>query len=339
MVRVFLAAAFTTVTLLHAGAGVPDGTWKWSSTMGDRTINSTLRLDSDGDKVSGTYRDENIEKDVVDGSVQGDELNFKINVDFNGQPVSIQFRGSVADNEINGIVQFHVDGQQQGEDFPWNPKRHVGSEEVVGEWNFRYTAPDGVEYTPALTVTDDDPLTAKIGIGGETVDVESISLEDHTLKFSYTVPYQGSDLDITCTCHPKGHKLTGMLAYDLDGQTGEFEIGATRKHLSAAQKKLLGSWKFDVTGDDGIERHPILKLSEKAGELQVSLADGDETFDLRDIRHDDGEIRFAFTRDHDGVGVDIEWSCKPDGDGMTGSLEYDAQGNTGEIEFTGKRVE
>ncbi len=338
MLRSLSIATLLYSLTLYAQAEVADGTWKWSSNMGDQTIDSTLYLTANGTTLEGRYEDQNIQQEIENGKVDGNEISFQIPVEFNGQSILVNFQGTLKEEGIDGTVHFEVDGVQQGEDYPWEPKRHVGAEEVVGTWNFRYTAPDGVEYTPALVVSEmNGKLSGEITGDSGTIKVESLRIDDGNLTFGYSIPYQGSDLELNYNCQPRGHKMSGTLEYEVDGNRGEFEVEATRKQLPSELRKLLGTWEFVVTGDDGLERRPVMTLSEKDGELSVSLADEGETFDLKNLTFANGQLSFGFSRSHDGMNVDVEWTCKPDGDDMKGSLEYNADGNFGEIPFTGKR--
>lgn len=326
-------------------AQTPDGTWKWSSELGDQTINSTLHLQSDGDKLTGTYKNDTLETAVEEGTYKDGKVKFEINVAMdNGNQLRVPFEGEVNEETIEGEGKFFVGGEQQGDTFPWTANRHVGNAEVVGTWQFDFTSPDGVTRRPKLVVTEKGGqlsgymVSAEDSNDEEAITVDNLRVEDNTLSFEMIVQLNG-DLNLKYICHPRGHQITGKLRFrNENGNEGEFDIAATREHLSPEAKKLVGKWVFVMTGDDGVERKPILTVQDDGGKLDVQLVDDGNEFELNNVELKDGQLSFDFVNDHDGVGVELEWTSKLVGDDeMEGTLAYNVNGNTGEIGIKGER--
>jgi len=114
--------------LVVLGLGTPvlaadaTGTWKWTVERGGNTIEQTLKLKQDGDKLTGTMvgRDGN-ETAIEDAKVSGDTVTFKVTREFNGNKFVINYMGKVEGDTITGETKFSRDGDTQTRE--WKAKR------------------------------------------------------------------------------------------------------------------------------------------------------------------------------------------------------------------------
>jgi hypothetical protein len=91
------------LTLL--GADVT-GTWNFSVDTGQGTGNPTFTFKQDGEKLTGKYSGIFGSADVS-GTVKGDAIEFKLNVEYEGQKGEIVYTGSVVSaTEMKGKVVF-----------------------------------------------------------------------------------------------------------------------------------------------------------------------------------------------------------------------------------------
>jgi hypothetical protein len=104
------------------GAEDPSGTWKWSATFGNNTIESTLKLKQEGDKLTGVYVGRNnMESPIEDGTFKDNVVSFKVVREFNGNKFTMKYSGTVSGDTIKGKTEFDRDGQAQSRD--WEAKR------------------------------------------------------------------------------------------------------------------------------------------------------------------------------------------------------------------------
>jgi hypothetical protein len=104
-----------------------DGNWTWS-TPGrnggpDRTM--TLKLKTEGDKVTGTLvapgrNGTTNETKIEDGKLKGDQLSFTVTREFNGNKIVSKYSGKVGET-IKGKIETERDGETQSRD--WEAKR------------------------------------------------------------------------------------------------------------------------------------------------------------------------------------------------------------------------
>src|SRR3954468_12907211 len=81
----WFAAALGLAVVLGVGGTAPaadaTGTWKWSVERNGNTIETTLKLKQDGEKLTGTInsgRQGGSDTEIEDGKVKGDAVSFKV---------------------------------------------------------------------------------------------------------------------------------------------------------------------------------------------------------------------------------------------------------------------
>jgi hypothetical protein len=93
-----LVSAFLMASALF-GADVT-GTWTASFDTQVGVQNYTYTFKADGAKLTGTAKSMNGETQIQEGSVKGDEISFIENLDFQGMPLRIEYKGKLAGDEI-----------------------------------------------------------------------------------------------------------------------------------------------------------------------------------------------------------------------------------------------
>jgi hypothetical protein len=116
-------ALLITMTATTRAADV-NGTWTWSTpARGNRPERtSTLKLKTDGDKLTGTINGRQEDIKISDGKVTGDEISFKVSrASNNGNTFTQKYTGKVSGDTIKGKVAFERNGEEQTRD--WEAKR------------------------------------------------------------------------------------------------------------------------------------------------------------------------------------------------------------------------
>jgi hypothetical protein len=92
--------------MLIAGLAVPalaadiDGQWKatFDTQIGEQHYTYTLK--ADGEKLTGTAKNDRGSTDISGGTIKGDTITFVENLDFNGNPLVITYTGKISGDEI-----------------------------------------------------------------------------------------------------------------------------------------------------------------------------------------------------------------------------------------------
>jgi hypothetical protein len=89
------------------------GTWKWTVEFGGETMDRSVKLKQEGEKLTGTYvgRD-GAEAPIEDGKVTGDKISFKVTRDFGGNKVVLTYSGKLTGDTIKGETKFERDGDE-----------------------------------------------------------------------------------------------------------------------------------------------------------------------------------------------------------------------------------
>jgi len=116
-----MVLAFVGLVNATRAADDANGTWKWSSTFNNNTVESTLKLKQEGEKLTGTYIGRgNTESPVEEGTIKDNMVNFKVVREFNGNKFTMKYSGTLSGDTIKGKISF--DGNQI-EPRDWEAKR------------------------------------------------------------------------------------------------------------------------------------------------------------------------------------------------------------------------
>jgi len=106
MLRKLLFFAATALAMLAPGLVAPllgadiTGTWTASFDTQVGVQNYTYTFKVDGNKLTGTAKSDNGTVQITDGTVNGDDVSFVENLDFQGMSLRIVYKGKVAGDEI-----------------------------------------------------------------------------------------------------------------------------------------------------------------------------------------------------------------------------------------------
>jgi hypothetical protein len=124
------ALALGAITTLQAEDKKADanGTWTWSTPGrdGGEARKSTMKLKTEGDKVTGTISTPGREgaareTAITNGKIKGDEISFEVTREFQGNKVTAKYTGKIAGDTITGKMSTERDGNTRDRD--WEAKR------------------------------------------------------------------------------------------------------------------------------------------------------------------------------------------------------------------------
>ena len=205
------------------------GTWKLVAMMDGQEIPATLKIaeGEDGELTATFIGADGTEAKVGEIQLDGSELTGNVEVDFQGLPLKLDFRGVVVDDQLTGSLTYDLEGQigeldLTGEMQKLNP---------VGKWEFTVVTDDGQELVSTIAIAEEDgklvgTFTAMDGSEGE---VKEIAVSGSQLATTVEIDFEGTPLKATFEGDVEGDKIAGVVNYDLGGQTGELEFSGTRK--------------------------------------------------------------------------------------------------------------
>ena len=77
-----------------------DGTWTatFDTQIGEQHYTYTFK--ADGEKLTGTAKNDWGERPIEDGTIKGDDIAFTENIEFQGQKITIKYTGKLSGDEI-----------------------------------------------------------------------------------------------------------------------------------------------------------------------------------------------------------------------------------------------
>ena len=199
-------------------------------------------------------------------------------------------------------------------------------------WNFEING-DSIENVLKLDIDKDGKLTGTLEARGIKMNVQQGKVSGNEVSFQVEVELEQT---ITVQFQGKidGDKVDGDFTAKGDGDSREFPWEAKRSVLAA---DVIGAWKLKIETADGETLEPILTITEKGKDLLATYAINDKTVDARELTLKDNQLTFEVDSEYQGAPVHVEFTGRPQGAKIKGSLEYSLDGNSGELDFTGMR--
>jgi hypothetical protein len=95
----------------------PTGTWKYTADVNGQSIDVTIKLKLDGDKLTGTVSVADTETKIEDAKYKDGEVSFTAKPEFNGNKVTIKYAGKIKGDTFKGKREIDRDGQTMTREF------------------------------------------------------------------------------------------------------------------------------------------------------------------------------------------------------------------------------
>jgi hypothetical protein len=100
----FFVAAF--LGLIALGAQAADVSGQWLAQIPGRdgnTMETTFTFKAAGEQLTGSMENQYGEREILDGKVSGDDVSFRVHVEFGGNEMDFLYKGKVSGNEIKFV--------------------------------------------------------------------------------------------------------------------------------------------------------------------------------------------------------------------------------------------
>jgi hypothetical protein len=180
---------------------------------------------------------------------------------------------------------------------------------------------------------EDSKLTGDYTSFDSTSPIKEAKLEGNKLSFAVTREFNGNYFDVAFAGELDGDTIKGNTTMDIGGETREFEWLAKR---SVEPADVVGSWKLLLDTPNG-PFEPELKITEEGGKLKGTYSSVFGEIEAKDLTLKDNKLSWNISGKND----DFEWAAsyegEPRGDKISGTNDFDVNGNVGTMDFTGKR--
>ncbi len=315
----------------------PVGTWKLSMTTPDgMALEASVTLAMTDGKLTGTFVAPDGSTGQLDSvTLEGGDAAFQLTVDFGGQNLVAKFKGKIEADSFKGAVDYDLGGQTGTLDVAG--VREKANANVVGNWKFAMTTPDGMALEASVDLTEaDGKLAGKfIGPDGSPGNLDTATVTGDELAFQVTLDFGGQGLVAKFKGKVDGDKFKGAVDYDLGGQTGTLDVDGTRE---AAKVNIAGTWKVSIGSADAGGLEASLTLQQDGDKISGKLvgADGTET-EIAEPTLNGNELTFKITADFGGQPLNATFKGKVEGDDVKGTVDYDLGGQVGTLDVSAKR--
>jgi len=95
----------------------PTGTWKYTADVNGQSIDVTIKLKLEGDKLTGTLSVMDMESKIEDGTFKDGDVSFKVSREVNGNTFTLKYQGKITGDTFKGKREFEREGQTNTREF------------------------------------------------------------------------------------------------------------------------------------------------------------------------------------------------------------------------------
>jgi hypothetical protein len=222
------AAEATTTAEAEKKPADPSGTWRWERDFNGQTMEFELKLNWDGEKLTGEYTSFDQSTPIEEAKNESDGFSFIVEREFNGNEFEIFFDGEVKDDTISGITEIDFGGGVQ--EFDWDATRHVDVDDVLGTWNLTLENPNGDPIEPTITITKNGEELAGSyeSVFGER-DAKNVKIDGTKLTWEISGENNGNTFKAVYTGKVRGNKIAGTNEFDFGGNAGTWKFTGERE--------------------------------------------------------------------------------------------------------------
>jgi hypothetical protein len=229
-VRALVLSAAAAFVALPAGAQSSDvsGRWEVQLNTSDEAHKATLTLKKEGEKVTGTIRNEQQAFEVT-GTQKGAEVSLAF--DYPAESITIRLNGTQQGDSISGAATFGDDRgtwtakRMPAADTPPPSQAGAGAVDITGTWVFELQSAAGT-FSPTVTFKQSgETLTGRyVGQLGEA-PIQG-TLKGGQLSFGFEAVVQDMKLQVRYAGVATNESLKGTATF---GDMGEGQFTARRK--------------------------------------------------------------------------------------------------------------
>jgi hypothetical protein len=205
----------------------------------------------------------------------------------------------------------------------------------TGTWEWEYTGDDNtIEFQVKLD-WDGKKLTGKYTAFDETTDIEEAKLEKDQVSFVTTREFNGNEIVARFNGSVKPDDIEGTVAVEFgENDPREFPWHAER---TVEIDDVLGVWELKVETANGLIE-PRLTLTKEGDKLHGAYVSRFGEREPKNLTLKESKLTWEISGEREGIQFKVIYSGKPRGNSIEGTSEFDFDGTTGTLEFTGKRT-
>jgi hypothetical protein len=213
---------------------------------------------------------------------------------------------------------------------------HGAGVDPVGSWNLAVQLPDGgaLNLVLKLEEKDGDLTGLLLGEDGSETEITDADYSDGELSFKISRDFGGQELKSSFKGKLTDDEFKGTVDFELGADSGTLDVVGERERIIA----LSGTWLLIATSDGGTFE-PKLHLKHEGDSITGRYVWVDESeVEIEDCKLADGELCFKVRHDFGGRDLVVLFKVKPNGDALSGTADYDLDGETGTAKIEGSKA-
>lgn len=209
--------------------------------------------------------------------------------------------------------------------------------DVSGTWRYEYDL-EGQSRKDALMlqVGKDGQVTGTYqGVADKPVEIKSGKVEGDKVTLEVSLNYQGVAVKVNYSGKVKGDEIVGdVVATHSDGEL-KFDWNAKR---TVEASDVVGVWELEIDAGDRV-LEPVLEIVLEGKELKATYVDTSSNNKIAAEKPviEKNNLKFTVKSKLDSADLKADFSGRPYGNKISGTVEYDLGGQTGSVEFKGTR--
>lgn len=205
-----------------------------------------------------------------------------------------------------------------------------------GTWRWEYEL-NGESYKDFIRINqgkDGKVQGHYYGRPEKPVEIMDGKMEGDTLSFGFAMDFQSTPIKLQFKGKIKGDEIDGDVVVATPDGPVEFDWNPKR---SVQMDDVVGNWQFKIeTGDTTLE--PTLEIIKSGDKFEGRYKSGGQIdVAVSNLKIEKNKLTFYVEGNADGRKIKGTYLGRPYGDKISGAIQYDLDGNTGEIEFVGAR--
>jgi hypothetical protein len=208
--------------------------------------------------------------------------------------------------------------------------------EVSGTWRYEYEL-EGATRKDTLKLQsgkDGQVMGTYSGVSEKPIEFANGKIAGDEVVLELSLTYQGTPVKIKYNGKIKGDDIVGKIVASTGEGDMDFEWTAKR---SVEAADVVGLWELEINAGDSV-LEPSLEITLDGKDLKGTYKDSNSNIEvsLEKLRIEKNSLKFTINAKLDGAEVKADFSGRPYGNKINGTVEYNLNGDTGEVEFNGK---
>lgn len=207
-----------------------------------------------------------------------------------------------------------------------------GAQNPSGTWVWDSEIQGETETNFLNVRTKGEAIVGDFKRGDVEATIRAGKLSNEGIEFEIPIQLNsGREWVFTCEAKIEGNDLTGSYRFEGSNGAEEREWNATRK---LTNEDVTGTWNLHIDGPDGVTYKPKA-IFELGNGVLVGTYDAvsiEQRLPMLSVEIDGDKLSFSV----DQPDLKLNYVGTVTGKSISGNLEFDIQGNSGDVAFTGK---